>query len=136
MKLKKSILFWSLLVMAAFLAVSWILSLCGLKLRVWLREPLSFFTGVGAGIGILQLLLHIPKKGLKIFTIVLWSVAAAVCLGYSWLFFGFYHLEETAVQRDGKWYIEEYEHIMWASNYYYYEDHGPLVRGAELLDEN
>lgn len=133
MKLRKSILFWSLLLMAAFLGTVQILSLCGLRLRAWLREPLSFFIGVGIAAGILQLLLRIRKKAVKILTVVLWSGAAVCGLGYSWLYYGFYHLEDSTVEWQGRTCVREYEHIMWDSTYYYYEYHGPFVRGKELL---
>ena len=136
MKLKKSILFWSLLVMAVFLAVSQILSHCGLMLRVWIREPLSYFTGVGAAIGILQLLLHIPKKWLKVLTVVLWAAAAAFGLWYSWLLYGFCHFEEWTEERNGVKCVCEFEHVLWTSHSYYYEAHGPFLRGTELLDED
>ena len=135
MKLKRSILFWSLISAAAYLVLFFVLGLCGLRLRAWLREPLSFFIGVGIAAGILQLLLHIRKKAAKIITIVLWTAAFTFFLGYGWLYYGFYHLEDSTVEWEGRTCVREYEHIMWASRYSYYEAYGLFLRGTELLYE-
>lgn len=133
MKLKKSILFWSALSAAVYGLTVQILAKCGLCLRVFLREPLSFLIVAGIAAGILQLLLHIRKKAVKIVTVVLWSAAAVCGLGYSWLCYGFYHLEDSTAEWQGRTCVREYEHVMWASYSYYYEEHGPLLRGTELL---
>ena len=42
--MKKSILFWSVIVGVLFLAARGLLSLFGLEFRVWIREPVTLLT--------------------------------------------------------------------------------------------
>lgn len=46
--MKKSILFWTAIVCAAFLAARGILALCGLQFRVGIREPVTLLIAAGA----------------------------------------------------------------------------------------
>lgn len=135
MQLKKSLLFWSLISAAAYLALITVLGLCGLWPRVWLRESLTVLIAAGALTGVLQLLLHIPDKKTKIIAALLWAAAAAVCGFAGTIVFAFYHPDESAEIRDGKCCIAEEEALFHKTRVRYYEAHGLFVRGIEPLHE-
>lgn len=135
MKLKRSILFWSLISAAAYLALISVLGLCGLWPRVWLRESLTILTAAGALIGVLQLLLRIPDKKAKIIAALLWTAAAAVCCFAGTIVFAFYHPDESAEICDEKSCIAEEDSLFHKTRLRYYEAHGLLVRGIEPLHE-
>lgn len=136
MKLKKSILFWSAILLVLFLGITGILSLLNLKLRVWVREPATLLIALGGIIGVFQLILHIKKKPLKIVLCILAAAAtiAGGCWGY--MIFAFDHLEEYTGTYNEKPCVIECENIMWMQRECYYEYHNPLVCGKEILNED
>ncbi|MBR5372687.1 MAG: hypothetical protein IK130_10800 [Oscillospiraceae bacterium] len=134
MQLKKSILFWSLILAAAYLALIAVLGLAGLRLRVWLRESLTVLIAAGAAAGILQILLRIPEKKARLATAAVWAAAAVVCTLAGTVIFAFYHPEESTEMYQGRICVAE-EVLMHKVVRRYYEAHGLFVRGAELLYE-
>ena len=130
---KKSILFRTVCFAAVYFIADWISRLCGLRFRIWVREPVTLLIAVGAAIGILQLLLHIPKKSAKITAAVLWAAAAIAGGIYGFLIFAFYHLEERTAVRDGKACIIESESFLFSGWDKYYEQHGFFFRGTDVL---
>ena len=135
MQLKKSILFWSLISAAAYLAMVAVLGLAGLRLRVWLRESLTVLIAAGAAAGVLQILLRIPEKKARLAAAAVWAAAAVVCTLAGTVIFAFYHPEEFTGMYQGRICIAEEEVLMHKVVRRYYEAHGFFVRGAELLYE-
>ncbi len=133
MKLKKSILFWTVLFAAVFLTADLITRLCGLRFRVWVREPATMLIAVGAAIGILQLLLHIPKKWVKITAVILWAAAVIAGGAYGFVIYAFCHLEERTEIYDGKECVVEEESTLWFEYDRYYEQHGLFFRGTDEI---
>ena len=135
--MKKSILFWTVIVCVLYLAAHWLLNLNGLEFRIWIREPVTLLIAAGAFAGILQLLLHISNKTGKIVSIVLWAAALiAFCIYGFWIFI-LTHRHETSGNTDfnGTRCVVEYERVMWESHELYYAYHGWFVRGKVLLNE-
>ena len=133
--MKKSILFWTAMVCAVFLAASWILSKCGLKFRVWIREPVTLLIAAGTAAGLFQLILHIAVKPLKIALIVLWAAALiAFCYWGFWMF-ALCHRYEISSNTDynGTRCVVEHEPVMWESRRRYYAYRGWFVRGKMLV---
>jgi hypothetical protein len=94
MKLSDSILFWSAVSAAVFPALSGVLQLCGLRFRTWIREPVTVLTALGGAAGLLQLVLRIPQRRLRILVTVLWAIAALAGLIAGVFVFAFEHLHE------------------------------------------
>lgn len=79
--MRKSILFWTVIVCVLFLGARWILNRSGLQFRTWIREPVTLLIAFGTAAGILQLLLRITGKPVRIAAIVLWAAALiAFCI--------------------------------------------------------
>lgn len=131
----KSILFWTVIVCVLFLTARWLLNRRGLKFRTWIREPVTLLIAFGTAAGILQLLLKISSKPVRIVTIVLW-IAALIALCYSgfWMF-ALSHRSEISSKTDynGTRCIVEYEPVMWESRRRYYAYRGWFVRGKKLI---
>ena len=49
--MKKSILFWTVIVCVLYLAAHWLLNLNGLEFRIWIREPVTLLIAAGAFAG-------------------------------------------------------------------------------------
>ena len=133
--IKRYILFWDAILCATYLLLVFILHLCGLTFRIYIREPVTMIIGLSAVAGVFQLLIKlIHKKVAKIISIVIWSLASIAIVGYGFLFFAFYTKQDLGAKKysDGKYYVEELEQVMWDADYRYYEDHGPLVRAEKL----
>lgn len=130
---KKSILFRTVCFAAVYFIADWISRLCGLRFRIWVRETATILIAVGAAIGILQLLLHIPKKGAKITAVVLWAAAAIAGGIYGFLILAFTHLEERTEIYDGKTCAVESESFLFSGWDKYYEKHGLFFRGTDVL---
>lgn len=134
MKLKKSILFWTLIFAAVYLCTDTVTRLCGLRFRIWVREPATLLIAVGAEIGILQFLLcMLSKKTAKIIAAVLWTAAVLAGGAYGFVIFAFYHLEERTTTYDGKACVVETESFLFLGWDNYYEKHGPFFRGMDVL---
>ena len=133
--MKKSILFWSAIVGVLFLAARGLLSLFGLEFRIWIREPVTLLTAAGAAGGILQLILRISKKPLKIVLIVFWAAALIAFCVYGFLMFALLHRSEISSNTDynGTRCVVEHEPVMWESRRLYFAYHGLFVRGKEVL---
>lgn len=133
--MKKSILFWTVIVCVLFLAARWILSLFGLKFRVWIREPVTLLIAVGTASGILQLLLRISNKPLRIVTIILWAAALVLFCIYGFWMFVLLSRHEVSSNTDynGTRCIVEYEPVMWESRRLYFAYHGWFVCGSEAI---
>ena len=131
----KSILFWTAILCVLFLAVSWILSRFRLKFRVWIREPVTLLVAAGTFAGILQLLLRISSKPVKIAVIILWAAALiAFCIYGFWIFvLSHRHEISSKTDFDGTRCVVEYEPVMWESRRRYYAYRGWFVRGKTLL---
>lgn len=133
--LKKSILFWTVVLTVVFLGASALLDAFGLKFRIWIREPVTILIALYAALGILQLLLHIPKKKLKITAIVLWTAAFIAAGIYGYILFAFMHLTEQRETWEGRDCIVETEHVLWVRHYRYYEYHNWFVCGNEVIHQ-
>ena len=134
MNLADSIFFWSAAAAAGFLAVSGILALFRLRLRVWVREPVTVLIAAGGMAGLLQLILHIPQAWLRISVIVLWAAALLACVILGTLWFAFHHRFECRRDYNGKMCIAEAEEVINGSLCWcYYEARGLFCRGTELL---
>ena len=131
----KSILFWTVIVCAVFLAMRWILSKCGLRFRTWIREPVTLLIAAGTAAGLLQLILYISVKPLKIALIVLWAVALIAFCYFGFWMFALSHRSEISSKTDynGTRCIVEHEPVMWESRRRYYAYRGWFVRGKKLL---
>ena len=130
-----SILFWTAIVCAVFLTMRWILSKCGLRFRTWIREPVTLLIAAGTAAGLLQRILSISIKPLRIALIVLWAVALiGVCIYGFWIF-ALTHRSEISDNTDynGTRCIVEHEPVMWESRRRYYAYRGWFVRGKKLL---
>ena len=133
MKLKHSILLWAVLALGLFLLTRGLLSLGGYTLRVWIREPVTILIGVGLAAGVLQLCLLPKKTWLKVVLIVLWLGAAGFFCVWGYIVYAFLHPEERHEERGGKEYLVEVESAFGSYTYYWYDAHGPFVRGTEVL---
>jgi hypothetical protein len=133
--MRKSILFWTVIVCVIFLAARWILDRNGLQFRVWIREPVTLMIAFGTAAGILQLLLKIPGKPLRIVTIVLWAAALiAFCIwGGVILILSFRHEISGNTDYKGTRCVVEYEPVMWESRRLYYPYHGWFVCGNQPI---
>ena len=130
-----SILFWTVIVCAVFLTARWILSKCGLRFRIWIREPVTLLIAAGTAAGLLQRILSISVKPLRIALVVLWAVALiGVCIYGFWIF-ALTHRSEISSNTDhnGTRCIVEHEPVMWESRRRYYAYRGWFVRGKKLL---
>lgn len=131
----KSILFWTGIVCAVFLTVRRILSVFDLRFRTWIREPVTLLIAAGTAAGLLQLILCISVKPLKIVLILLWAAALiAVCFFGFWIF-ALSHRYEISGNTDynGTRCIVEHEPVMWESRRRFYAYRGWFVRGKKLL---
>ena len=135
MKLKNSILFWTVIAAAVFLLASLLLDGFGLKFRIWIREPVTSLSAGGLAIGFLQLLLHIPEKKVKIITVLLWTAAVIPLSLWGYVLFGFGHLTETRKTWEETDCIVETEHVMWVYHDRYYEYHNWFVCGSGVIYE-
>ena len=135
--MKKSILFWTVIVCVLYLAARWLLNLNGLEFRIWIREPVTLLIAAGAFPGIFQLLLRISNKTGKIVSIAIWAAALIAFCIYGAFFFIMAHRNETSSNTDynGTRCVVEHERVMWESRELYYAYHGWFVRGTELLNE-
>lgn len=131
----KSILFRTVIVCTVFLAMRWILSKCGLRFRIWIREPVTLLIAAGTAAGLLRLILNISVKPLKIALIVLWAAALIVFCFYGFWVFALSHRSEISSRTDfnGTRCIVEHEPVMWESRRRYYAYRGWFVRGKKLL---
>lgn len=133
--MRTSILFWTAVVCAVFLTARRILSKCGLRFRTWIREPVTLLIAAGTAAGLLQLILYIPVKPLKIALIVVWAAALiAFCYWGFWMF-ALSNRSEISSRTDynGIRCIVEHEPVMWESRRRYYAYRGWFVRGKKLL---
>jgi len=130
-----SILFWTAIVCAVFLTARWLLSKRGLRFRIWIREPVTLLIAVGTAAGLLQRVLSISVKPLKIALIVLWAAALiGVCIYGFWIFVLTSRSEISSnTDYNGTRCIVEHEPVMWESRRRYYAYRGWFVRGKKLL---
>lgn len=130
-----SILFWTVVICAVFLTVRRILSKHGLRFRTWIREPVTLLIAAGAAAGLLQLILCISVKPLKIALIVLWAAALTAFCYFGFWMFALSHRSEISGNTDfnGIRCIVEHEPVMWESRRRYYAYRGWFVRGKKLL---
>ena len=135
MKLKKSILFWTVIVLLAGLGIFLILEANGLSPRAWVSESFCVLTVLGLAAGIFRLLLRIPAKWLKAALIVIFTAAAAVGGYYGVLLLSFMHCPEHRGEYEGTPCVIESQRALWGNTHsdWYYEYHGLFVRGAECL---
>ena len=133
--MKKSILFWTVIVCVLFLAARWLLNRNGLQFRTWIREPVTLLIAFGTAAGILQLLLKIPGRPVRIVTIVLWAAALIAFCIWGGLMFMLSYRHEISGNTDYKGIrcVVEYEPVMWESRRLYYPYHGWFVRSNKLL---
>ena len=133
--MKKSILFWTVIGCALFLTARGILSVFGLQFRARIREPATILIAFGTAAGILQLLLRISNKTLKIVTIVLWAAALIAFCVYGFFIFVLSHRYEISNNTDynGTRCIVEHEPVMWESRRLFYPYHGWFVCGKETI---
>lgn len=131
MNLKRCILLWTAVFAAVFLTADLMTRLCGLRFRVWVREPATLLIAAGAAAGLLQLLLRIPKKPVKITAVILWLAAAAAGGCYGFVILAFTHVEERTESVDGTVYVVETESALWDSWDYYYERYSPVFRSLD-----
>ena len=131
----KSILFWTVIVCVLFLTARQLLSRRGLRFRTWIREPVTLLIAFGTAAGILQLLLRIPGKAVRIAAIVLWAAALiAFCIyGFWMLILTYRHEISSKTDYNGIRCIVEYEPVMWESRRRYYAYRGWFVRGKKLI---
>lgn len=131
----KSILFWAVIAGVLFLTARWLLNRRGLRFRTWIREPATLLIAFGTAAGILQLLLRIPSKPVRIVAIVLWSAALiAFCIWGGLMFILSYRHEiSSKTDYNGMRCIVEYEPVMWESRRRYYAYRGWFVRGKKLI---
>ena len=131
----KSVLFWTVIVCAVFLAMRWILSNCGLRFRTWIREPVTLLIAAGTAAALLQLILYISVMPLKIALIVLWTAALIAFCYFGFWMFALSHRSEISSKTDynGTRCIVEREPVMWESRRRYYAYRGWFVRGKKLL---
>ena len=134
-RIKKSILFWSVMALLLLLAAYMILESVNLTPRAWLRESLCVAIALGAVSGIFQLLLKIPVKWLKTALLVVCAVATVIGGHFGWLFLSIVHCPERRGEYNGTPCIIEREDALWGGTYseFYYEDHGLFVRGTKIL---
>ena len=133
--MKKSILLWSVILGVLFLTARWILSLFGLQFRIWIREPVTLLIAAGTAAGILQLLLKISSKPIRIITIVLWAAALIAFCIWGGLIFILSYRHEISSHTDykGTRCVVEYEPVMWESRRLYYPYRGWFVHGNEVI---
>lgn len=131
----KSILFWTVILCALFLAASLILSRFRLRFRVWIRKPVTLLIAAGTFAGIFQLLLRISSKPIKIAAIILLAAALIVFCIYGFVFLILSHRSEISSKTDynGTRCVVEHEPVMWESRRRYYAYRGWFVRGKTLL---
>lgn len=135
--MKKSILFWTVIVCVLYLAAHWLLNLNGLEFRIWIREPVTLLIAAGAFAGIFQLLLRISNKKGKNVSIAIWAASLIAFCIYGTFFFIMAHRNETSSNTDfnGRRCVVEHERVMWESRELYYAYNGWFTRGKVLLNE-
>lgn len=133
--MKKSILFWTIIVCILFLTARWILNRHGLQFRVWIREPVTLLIAFGTAGGILQLLLRISSKPLRIISIILWAGAMIAFCVYGFFIFILTSRHEISSNTDynGTRCVVEYEPVMWESRRLYFTYHGWFVCGNKPI---
>lgn len=135
--MKKSILFWTVIVCVLYLAAHWLLNLNGLEFRIWIREPVTLLIAAGAFAGIFQLLLRISNKTGKKVSIAIWAAALIAFCIYGTFFFIMAHRDETSSNTDfnGRRCVVEHERVIWDDRELYYAYDGWFTRGKVLLNE-
>ncbi len=133
--MKKSILFWTVIVCVLFLAARRLLDHRGLQFRTWIREPVTLLIAFGTAAGILQLLLKIPGKHVRIAAIVLWAAALIAFCIWGGLMFILSYRHEISSNTDykGTRCVVEYEPVMWESRRLFYAYHGWFTHGREVI---
>lgn len=101
-KLRKNILFYTILYLLAFVIINIILNAFDMNYREWIYFLSLILIGVGFITGIIQLLCRIRKKNLKIIAIILFIIVLIPCLFYTYIFVIFAYQPEHIVMRDGK----------------------------------
>ena len=132
-KLRKNILLCTLILFAVHMLALGLTALCGVKLRVWIREPVSIIIGIGTIAGLLQLILKIRPKALKVLCIVAWTAATLFCVGYGGFILMLSARSDYVDTYNGQKCLVEREPILWETKYTYYKYLGPFVRGTEIL---
>lgn len=133
----KYILLDTALFVLVFALISGVLSLLKTTFREWVWVVFFSLTAIGIFAGILQLLLTIPKKTVKIILIVLFSVISLFAA--RWLaLVALFSLsdKEHVVERDGETYLARVEGFL-ETDVYYYDYKGFLLQGKRaLIEEN
>lgn len=138
LKLTKCILFWTAILFAVFVYITEKLVGRDLKLRVWIREPVTLLIAFGAAAGLLQIILHIKLKPVKIILCTLWAAAAAI--GGFWGFeqYEYSHVSELKPENcvslhGGGPCVIEVQSYDGVCEERHYEERGPFLRSTETV---
>jgi len=133
----KCILFWTAVLFAVFVRMTENLVGKDLTLRVWIREPVTLLIAIGAAAGLLQIILHIRKKPIKIMLCILWASAALIGGYFGVEQYRLNHVFEIkndcASEHGGGPCVIEVWICGGVCEEIHYEAHGPFLRGTEKV---
>ena len=126
-KYKKTILFYWFIYLIALILSREILLICHMEYRGWIYTVSEFALIIGFIVGIIQLILRIKKKSIKIIGMVLFIVLIIFCSPYVLLFFAVTCQEEDIVVYENQKMVA-YTQSFWDKRINYYEYINFIVR--------
>lgn len=135
-KYKKSIIFYWIIYILVLLITKIIINIFNMEYRQWIYNISLIVIIIGFISGIIQLLLKIKKKIIKIVTIVIFVILMLLISPYTFFFLLFTYEEEDVVMKDDKKMVS-YTQTFWDTNIDYYDYINPIVRGKnKKIKEN
>ena len=126
-KYKKTILFYWFIYLIVLILSREILLICHMEYRGWIYTVSGFALIIGFIVGIIQLILRIKKKSIKIIGMVLFIVLIIFCSPYVLLFFAVTCQEEDIVVYENQKMVA-YTQSFWDKRINYYEYINFIVR--------
>ena len=126
-KYKKTILFYWFIYLIALILSREILLICHMEYRGWIYTVSGFVLIIGFIVGIIQLILRIKKKSIKIIGMVLFIILIIFCTPYTLLFFALTSAEEDIVTYENQKMVT-YTQVFWDKRITYYNYINFLVR--------
>lgn len=133
----KIVLLDAILYVLIMLILSVLLSCFNLMFRQWVYIVSAVLIVAGLVVGIIQLLLKIKSKGLKISLIVLFIVSIVMVSPYLCVVVAFNYTPEHVVIKDGKMYVAYVDGFLdtWVD---YYDYKSPVICGnkVRIIDDS
>lgn len=126
-KYKKTILFYWFIYLIVLILSREILLKCNMEYRGWIYSVSGFVFIIGLIVGIIQLILRIKKKSIKIIGMILFIILIIFCTPYTLLFFAITSAEEEVVSYENQKMVT-YTQVFWDKRITYYNYINFLVR--------